>query len=252
MENTGERVESSPAEQPGGMRETYGLTQQSLNAKQREVQQELTRWKISDGASETISRNMPAEIGDAERYAAAASSLYRLGQMEDVTTFDKAMELAQGMRGLAVNTDYVLAQDGGRQALNLAWLQGHGELEAGKAQLGSLGGSLTKESISGSGRVLYKGTMRTVNEVGTQLIELNAKATSTDAVMKAVLQGNDRVKAYVDTETGRIFFSDRAEDVFGTRTTTGTTRWMRKAHRRCSSMRWNILRRARALKALTR
>ena len=216
VENTGERVESSPAEQPGGMRETYGLTQQSLNAKQREVQQELTRWKISDGASETISRNMPAEIGDAERYAAAASSLYRLGQMEDVTTFDKAMELAQGMRGLAVNTDYVLAQDGGRQALNLAWLQGHGELEAGKAQLGSLGGSLTKESISGSGRVLYKGTMRTVNEVGTQLIELNAKATSTDAVMKAVLQGNDRVKAYVDTETGRIFFSDRAEDVFGT------------------------------------
>lgn len=215
-ENTGENVESRKAEQPGGMRETYGLTQQSLNAKQREVQQELTRWKVSDGASETISRNMPAEIGDAERYAAAASSLYRLGQMEDVTTFDKAMELAQGMRGLAVNTDYVLAQDGGRQALNLAWLQGHGELEAGKAQLGSLGGSLTKESISGSGRVLYKGTMRTANEVGTQLIELNAKATSTDAVMKAVLQGNDRVKAYVDTETGRIFFSDRAEDVFGT------------------------------------
>lgn len=215
-ENTGESVESRETAQPGGMRETYGLTQQSLTAKQREVQQELTRWKISDGASETISRNMPAEIGDAERYAAAASSLYRLGQMEDVTTFDKAMELAQGMRGLAVNTDYVLAQDGGRQALNLAWLQGHGELEAGKAQLGSLGGSLTKESISGSGRVLYKGTMRTANEVGTQLIELNAKATSTDAVMKAVLQGNDRVKAYVDTETGRIFFSDRAEDAFGT------------------------------------
>jgi len=216
VENTGESVESRKAAQPGGMRETYGLTQQSLTAKQREVQQELTRWKVSDGASETISRNMPAEIGDAERYAAAASSLYRLGQMEDVTTFDKAMELAQGMRGLAVNTDYVLAQDGGRQALNLAWLQGHGELETGKAQLGSLGGSLTKESISGSGRVLYKGTMRTANEVGTQLIELNAKATSTDAVMKAVLQGNDRVKAYVDTETGRIFFSDRAEDVFGT------------------------------------
>ena len=216
VENTGESVESRKAAQPGGMRETYGLTQQSLTAKQREVQQELTRWKVSDGASETISRNMPAEIGDAERYAAAASSLYRLGQMEDVTTFDKAMELAQGMRGLAVNTDYVLAQDGGRQALNLAWLQGHGELETGKAQLGSLGGSLTKESISGSGRVLYKGTMRTANEVGTQLIELNAKATSTDAVMKAVLQGNDRVKAYVDTEAGRIFFSDRAEDVFGT------------------------------------
>ena len=216
VENTGERVESSPAEQSGGMRETYGLEQQSLTIKQREVQQELTRWQVSDGASATISRNMPTEIGDAGRYAAAASSLYRLGQMEDVHTFDKAMELAQGMSGLAVNTDYVLAQDGGREALQLAWLQGHGELEAGKMQRASLGGRLTAESTSGSGRVLYKGTMRTANEVGTQLIELNAKATNTDAVLKTVLQGSDRVRAYVDTETARIFFSDRAEDVFGT------------------------------------
>lgn len=126
------------------------------------------------------------------------------------------MELAQGMSGLAVNTDYVLAQDGGREALQLAWLQGHGELEAGKMQRASLGGRLTAESTSGSGRVLYKGTMRTANEVGTQLIELNAKATNTDAVLKTVLQGSDRVRAYVDTETARIFFSDRAEDVFGT------------------------------------
>ena len=216
VENTGERVESSPAEQSGGMQETYGLEQQSLTAKQREVQRELTRWHVSDGASATISRNMPTEIGDAGRYAAAASSLYRLGQMEDVTTFDKAMELAQGMSGLAVNTDYVLAQDGGREALQLAWLQGHGELEAGNMQRVSLGGRLTAESTSGSGRVLYKGTMRTANEVGTQLIELNAKATNTDAVLKTVLQGSDRVRAYVDTETARIFFSDRAEDVFGT------------------------------------
>ena len=216
VENTGKRVESSPAEQSGRMRETYGLEQQSLTTKQREVQQELTRWQVSDGASATISRNMPTEIGDAGRYAAAASSLYRLGQMEDVHTFDKAMELAQGMSGLAVNTDYVLAQDGGREALQLAWLQGHGELEAGNMQRASLGGRLTAESTSGSGRVLYKGTMRTENEVGTQLIELNAKATNTDAVLKTVLQGSDRVRAYVDTETARIFFSDRAEDMFGT------------------------------------
>ena len=113
VENTGETVESSPAEQHSGLRETYGLTQQSRSTQQRQVQQELTRWKVSDAASETISKNMPVGIGDAERYAAAASSLYRLGQMEDVTTFDKAMELAQGMNGLAVNTEYVLAQDGG-------------------------------------------------------------------------------------------------------------------------------------------
>lgn len=216
VENTGETAESSPAEQHGGLRETYGLTQQSRSVQQRQVQQELTRWKVSDAASETISKNMPVGIGDAERYAAAASSLYRLGQMEDVTTFDKAMELAQGMNGLAVNTEYVLAQDGGRQALQLAWLQGHGEMEAGSMQRGTLGGELTEKSTSGSGRVLYKGTMRTANDVGTQLIELNARATDTDAVLKTVLQGNDRVKAYVDTEVAQIYFADSAEDVFGT------------------------------------
>ena len=216
VENTGETVESSPAEQHSGLRETYGLTQQSRSTQQRQVQQELTRWKVSDAASETISKNMPVGIGDAERYAAAASSLYRLGQMEDVTTFDKAMELAQGMNGLAVNTEYVLAQDGGRQALQLAWLQGHGEMEAGSMQRGTLGGELTEKSTSGSGRVLYKGTMRTANDVGTQLIELNAQATDTDAVLKTVLQGNDRVKAYVDTEVAQIYFADSAEDVFGT------------------------------------
>lgn len=216
VENTGETVESSLAEQHGGLRETYGLTQQSRSVQQRQVQQELTRWKVSDAASETISKNMPVGIGDAERYAAAASSLYRLGQMEDVNTFDKAMELAQGMNGLAVNTEYVLAQDGGRQALQLAWLQGHGEMEAGSMQRGTLGGELTEKSTSGSGRVLYKGTMRTANDVGTQLIELNARATDTDAVLKTVLQGNDRVKAYVDTEVAQIYFADSAEDVFGT------------------------------------
>ena len=216
VENTGETVESSPAEQHSGLRETYGLMQQSRSVQQRQVQQELTRWKVSDAASETISKNMPVGIGDAERYAAAASSLYRLGQMEDATTFDKAMELAQGMNGLAVNTEYVLAQDGGRQALQLAWLQGHGEMEAGSMQRGTLGGELTEKSTSGSGRVLYKGTMRTANDVGTQLIELNARATDTDAVLKTVLQGNDRVKAYVDTEAAQIYFADSAEDVFGT------------------------------------
>lgn len=216
VENTGETVESSPAEQHSGLRETYGLMQQSRSTQQRQVQQELIRWKVSDAASATISKNMPVGIGDAERYAAAASSLYRLGQMEDVTTFDKAMELAQGMNGLAVNTEYVLAQDGGRQALQLAWLQGHGEMEAGSMQRGTLGGELTEKSTSGSGRVLYKGTMRTANDVGTQLIELNARATDTDAVLKTVLQGNDRVKAYVDTEVAQIYFADSAEDVFGT------------------------------------
>ena len=202
--------------EPTALRETAGLEVRSEGAQKSSVHRELLRWKVSEGAAQTLSRNMPTGIADESRYAAAASSLYRLGQMEDVTTFDKAMELAKGMNGLAVNTDYVLAQPGGEAALKIAWLQGKGEAEAGAVQTGTPGGALSAKSVSGSGRVLYKGTMRTADEVATKLIELNARATDTDAVLKAVLEGDERVKAYVDTETGRIFFGDRNGDVFGT------------------------------------
>ena len=232
VENTGETVEtpavshsldSSLGEgafaqqaEPTALRETAGLEVRSEGAQKSSVQRELLRWKVSEGAAQTLSRNMPTGIADESRYAAAASSLYRLGQMEDVTTFDKAMELAKGMNGLAVNTDYVLAQPGGAAALKIAWLQGKGEAEAGAVQTGTLGGALSAKSVSGSGRVLYKGTMRTADEVATKLIELNARGTDTDAVLKAVLEGDERVRAYVDTAAGQIFFADSAGDVFGT------------------------------------
>lgn len=232
VENTGETVEtpavshsldSSLGEgafaqqaEPEALRETAGLEMRSEGAQKSSVQRELLRWKVSEGAAQTLSRNMPTGIADESRYVAAASSLYRLGQMEDVTTFDKAMELAKGMNGLAVNTDYVLAQPGGAAALKIAWLQGKGEAEAGTVQNGTPGGALSTKSVSGSGRVLYKGTMRTADEVATKLIELNARATDTDAVLKAVLEGDERVKAYVDTAAGQIFFADSAGDVFGT------------------------------------
>ena len=232
VENTGETVET-PAVSPTGdsslgegafaqqaeptaLRETAGLEVRSEGAQKSSVQRELLHWKVSEGAAQTLSRNMPTGIADESRYAAAASSLYRLGQMEDVTTFDKAMELAKGMNGLAVNTDYVLAQPGGAAALKIAWLQGKGEAEAGTVQTGTPGGALSEKSVSGSGRVLYKGTMRTADEVATKLIELNARGTDTDAVLKAVLEGDERVKAYVDTAAGQIFFADSAGDVFGT------------------------------------
>lgn len=232
VENTGETVETTAVShsldsslgegafaqqaEPAALRETAGLEVRSEGAQKSSVQRELLRWKVSEGAAQTLSRNMPTGIADESRYAAAASSLYRLGQMEDVTTFDKAMELAKGMNGLAVNTDYVLAQPGGAAALKIAWLQGKGEAEAGAVQTGTLGGALSAKSVSGSGRVLYKGTMRTADEVATKLIELNARATDTDAVLKAVLEGDERVKAYVDTAAGQIFFADSAGDVFGT------------------------------------
>ena len=225
VEKAGESVETvqpvqageADTTQSGALRETYGLRQQSLTEKQRSVQRELSRWKVSRGASETISRMVPDSITDLDRYTSAASCMYRLGQMEGVKTFDKALELAGSTSGLAGFTNYVLQQPGGKEALQAAWTQGQGETEAA----GGLGGALGSQSTSGEGRVIWKGSLRTADELATQLIRLNAAGTGTDAVLKSVLRGPDgtpskRVKAYIDTETGRIFFADGNENVFAT------------------------------------
>ena len=208
-------------EAPDSLRRTVGLRQQTLTEKQRAVQRTLTDWKVSKGAAETISRMVPDSIADLERYTAAASSMYRMGQMDGVKTFDKALELAGGMNNLAPNTNYVLQQPGGEQALRAAFLQGQGEVEAGAVERGALGGALTDQSTKGEGRVIWKGSDRAADDVAAQVIRLNAAGTGTDAILKSVLLGPDgspseRVKAYVDTETGRIFFGDRNGDVFGT------------------------------------
>ena len=208
-------------EAPDGLRRTVGLRQQTLTEKQRAVQRTLTDWKVSEGAAETISRMVPDSVADLEHYTAAASSMYRMGQMDGVKTFDKALELAGGMNNLAPNTNYVLQQPGGEQALRAAFLQGQGEVEAGTVERGALGGALTDQSTKGEGRVIWKGSDRAADDVAAQVIRLNAAGTGTDAILKSVLLGPDgspseRVKAYADTETGRIFFGDRNGDVFGT------------------------------------
>ena len=225
VEKAGESVETvqpvqageADTTQSGALRETYGLRQQSLTEKQRSVQRELSRWKVSRGASETISRMVPDSITDLDRYTSAASCMYRLGQMEGVKTFDKALELAGSTSGLAAYTNYVMQQPGGKEALQAAWTQGQGETEAA----GGLGGALSSQSTSGEGRVIWKGSLRTADEMATQLIRLNAAGTGTDAVLKSVLRGPDGTpsklaKACVDTETAQIYFGDRSEDVFGT------------------------------------
>ena len=219
VKNAGESVENTA--EPTDLKRTAGLQQQTLTEKQRSVQRELTNWKVSKGAAETISRMVPDSIADLGTYTAAASSMYRMGQMDSVKTFEKALELAGGMNSLAPNTNYVLQQPGGEQALRAAFLQGQGEVEAGTVERGMLGGALTEKSTGGEGRVIWKGSDRAADDAATKVIELNAAGTGTDAILKSVLKGPDgspseRVKGYIDTETGRIFFGDRNTDVFST------------------------------------
>ena len=202
------------------MRETYGMeAPRTEGQKQARTEQVLRSWKVGEKAAQEISRKQPEGV-DSDRYAAAASTLYRLGQMEDVKTFDQALELAGTGSGMAANVNYVLGNLKGRNALEIAYTYGRDAADTRWAK-SQLGGTLTEQSLTGRGETIYKGTLRNANDAGSQVIELNAAATGTTAVLKNVLQNSvgqadSRVRAYVDTETARIFFGDSAQDTFGT------------------------------------
>ena len=201
----------------GQMRETYGLREPSgQTARQSEVQRQLEQWGVESGktkAAQDISQKLPANV-DADRYAAAASTIYHLAQMDEVKSFDDALRLAGVMDNTTLNVNYILdSGEGGRIALNTAYLYG----ADAKEQAGGYGGGLTDQSTSGQGRVYYEWTLdHDGTDMGSQIIELNAAATGTDAVLKNVLQNNPNVRAYVDSETARIFFGDSVSDIFGT------------------------------------
>ena len=197
------------------LRETLGLRPEAPKTqREAEVQRALEGWRVTDKAAETISKNMPDRV-DADRYAAAASPLYRLGR-SGADTFAQALELAGSMSGTAADINYILSTDAGRTALEIAYTQGKGERMLYAEKMTELGGALGSESTSGRGEVYAKGTMRQESDVASQIISLNAAATGTDAILYNVLQNDRSIRAYVDTETARIFFGDSAQDIFGT------------------------------------
>ena len=197
------------------LRETLGLRPEAPKTqREAEVQRALEGWRVTDKAAQTISKNMPDRV-DADRYAAAASPLYRLGR-SGADTFAQALELAGSMSGTAADINYILSTDAGRTALEIAYTQGKGERMLYAEKMAGLGGALGSESTSGRGEVYDKGTMRPEGDAADQIIRLNAAATGTDAVLRDVLQNDRSIRAYVDTETALIFFGDSAQDIFGT------------------------------------
>lgn len=122
--------------------------------------------------------------------------------------------LAGVMDNTVLNVNYILdSGEAGRIALNTAYLYGADT----KEQAGGYGGGLTDQSASGQGRAYYEGTLdHDGTDMGSRIIELNAAATGTDAVLKNMLQNNPNVRAYVDSETARIFFGDSVSDIFST------------------------------------
>ena len=208
------------AEAETGLRETYGMQEAESRTRQESgTERTLKSWGVSEQAAKEIGQKLP-EGTDADRYAAAASTLYRLGQLEDVKSFDQALELAGSGSGMAANVNYVLGSVTGRNALEIAYTYGK-DAAGTRWEKSRLGGNLTEQSRTGKGETLYAGTTRSDSDAASRVIELNAAATGTTAVLKSVLRNeagrpDSRVRAYVDTETGRIFFGDSANDVFGT------------------------------------
>lgn len=198
------------------LRRTYGMGEEvTQEARQDRARRRLESWSVSETAAEGISEAAPAGI-DAERYAAAASTMYRLGQMEDVGSFDRALELAGTSSGIAQNVNYVLARQAGRSALEIAYTYGRGEAESGTPAT-RYGGAVTEKSYTGSGNVSYEGTLeRSGSDAASEIIRLNAAGTGTDAILRNVLENDTDVKAYVDTTAAKIYFGDRAQDIFGT------------------------------------
>ena len=173
------------------LRETLGLRPEAPKTqREAEVQRALEGWRVTDKAAETISKNMPDRV-DADRYAAAASPLYRLGR-SGADTFAQALELAGSMSGTAADINYILSTDAGRTALEIAYTQGKGERMLYAEKMTELGGALGSESTSGRGEVYAKGTMRQESDVASQIISLNAAATGTD------------IKVFLCTWTGII------------------------------------------------
>ena len=124
------------------MRETYGMeAPRTEGQKQARTEQVLRSWKVGEKAAQEISRKQPEGV-DSDRYAAAASTLYRLGQMEDVKTFDQALELAGTGSGMAANVNYVLGNLKGRNALEIAYTYGRDAADTRWAK-SQLGGTLT-------------------------------------------------------------------------------------------------------------
>ena len=215
-----EKAAAAPARQAGVS--GAEMQQASQQRAREEARQELTRRRISPQAAKLISEQAPAGVSG-ESWGSAAATLYRIGRSGEAESFDRAVEIAQGNRGLGVDTASVLAQgEEGRTALKLAWAQGLGEHEAGIAVQdgGKLGGPVTAQSFAVKGKVRREGTLRMDSEAATQLIALNAAATGTDAVLQnrmaqPVGTRNARASAAINTETGKIFFGDDAGDVLG-------------------------------------
>ena len=211
VENTGETVETPAVSHSLDSSLGEGAFAQQAGSAQA-VKELAKRWRVSDAAAESMSRNMPEGVG-AEVYTPAAASLYRLGVNGEGESFAQALQMT-GSGTLSGAVRQVLATgETGRLALEMAYTQGRGEAEHYKeTKAAELGRKPDAAALREDAGTLYNsdGTENGSRRAGDELIRLTAGANGLAA--QRVTEGiKNRAKGLIQSGIGKVFYSGEAD-----------------------------------------
>lgn len=211
VENTGETVETPAVSHSLDSSLGEGAFAQQTGSAQA-VKELAKRWRVSDAAAESMSRNMPEGVG-AEVYTPAAASLYRLGVNGEGESFAQALQMT-GSGTLSGAVRQVLATgETGRLALEMAYTQGRGEAERYKeTKAAELGRKPDAAALREDAGTLYNGdgTESGSRRAGDELIRLTAGANGLAA--QRVTEGiKNRAKGLIQSGIGKVFYSGEAD-----------------------------------------
>lgn len=211
VENTGETVETPSVSHSLDSSLGEGAFAQQTGSAQA-VKELAKRWRVSDAAAESMSRNMPEGVG-AEVYTPAAASLYRLGVNGEGESFAQALQMT-GSGTLSGAVRQVLATgETGRLALEMAYTQGRGEAERYKeTKAAELGRKPDAAALREDAGTLYNGdgTESGSRRAGDELIRLTAGANGLAA--QRVTEGiKNRAKGLIQSGIGKVFYSGEAD-----------------------------------------
>lgn len=211
VENTGETVETPAVSHSLDSSRGGGAFAQQTGSAQA-VKELAKKYRVSEAAAESMSRNMPEGVG-AEVYAPAAASLYRLGVNGEGESFAQALQMT-GSGTLSGAVRQVLATgETGRLALEMAYTQGRGEAERYKeTKAAELGRKPDAAALREDAGTLYNsdGTENGSRRAGDELIRLTAGANGLAA--QRVTEGiKNRAKGLIRSGIGKVFYSGEAD-----------------------------------------
>lgn len=208
VENPGENVDYSDIETRIDPTELDG-TAWNRDEQKQTARQLAANARMTTKAAQGVVDAMPEGIG-AGIYARAANSLYQLGKMEDVTSFEQAVNLTgpASTTGGAVRQVLALGQ-AGENALRIAYTYGRGEAEAYNArkaaEIGSGKGAVNPDAGTYfKGRNVSKGT-----DAMDAFIELGAKSSGT-AIHRAAEGLKNNAKGLIRAAAGEMYLSGEA------------------------------------------